>query len=459
MILILALIPIALSIGVLKASGAAKSDADTMRAMEILRANCLACHSDDKHKAGLRLTSRASALKGGDIGPVIVPRKPDGSLLAKAILPDADPHMPPKKQLSDRDIGSLKQWIAGGAKWDEKVLLEPTVEKPIHFVSMPSGYQPVLALALSSDEQLLAVGRANHIYIHNLALTNHPIIHDFDGHRDAVQSLAWSPDGKHLASGDFKHIVVWNLDQTDKKSEYTNNLVGRITSLKFTTNGQTIVASDGVPTKNGLVHFISLNDQKSQTIEAHKDSIYCVRISPDGKVLATAGADKLAKLWDFETHKEISKYEAHMGYVLSLAFNADGSRLATGGADKVVNIWDVKTGKQEIVINKHPAPVSALAWSDDSKKLFSACEDGAVRLFTDFKTHSGSESSDGAQERTFTNMGETLYTLAATADGKKVFAGSHNGTVYCWNSDGKLLEKFESPVMREELAANTTALK
>jgi WD40 repeat protein len=443
----------ALFVGRLDSFSASKPDAVTIRAMGILKSSCLSCHSDEKHKGSLRLTSKANALKGGENGPVIVAGKPEESLLAKAILIDADPHMPPKKQLSNGDIESLKHWISSGANWDEKTLLAISEEKPVRFVPLPSGYQPVLCLALSPDEKLIAIGRANHIYLHDLTQTNHPITQDLQGHQDLVQSLAWSSDGKSLASGAFRKIIVWKIDHPHEKREFTNGLTGRITSVQFSTNSETLLAADGVPTKSGLIHFISLATGKNETINAHGDTIYALRINHQGTMFATAGADKLAKLWDFTTRKQIAKYEAHMGYVLSLAFNLDGSSLATGGADKVLNIWDVKTGKQDITVNKHPAPVSDLAWTDDGKKLYSACEDGTVRLFTNFKTHSGAESSDGAQERNIGKTDDMLYSITATADGKKVFAGSHDGTVYCWNSDGKLIEKFTP-----KSSANTNAL-
>src|SRR5262245_467928 len=74
---------------------------DTARqAIQILKAECFACHNEEKKKGGLVLTSRQFLFKGNDDGVVVVPGKPDASRLAKALLPNADPHMPPKKQLA-----------------------------------------------------------------------------------------------------------------------------------------------------------------------------------------------------------------------------------------------------------------------------------------------------------------------------------------------------------------------
>src|SRR6185369_9932722 len=136
-----------------------------------------------------------------------------------------------------------------------------------------------------------------------------------------------------------------------------------------------------------------------------------------------------------------------------LAFNPDGTTLVSGSADKVLNFWDTTNWNQAITLNNHPAPVTALVWTTDGKTLFSVCEDGAARRFTDFKVHSGEQSGGGAQERAFNKAGDILYSLAATADGKTVFAGCHDGLVYIWNADGKIKATLSTP--EQELAHAT----
>ena len=85
----------------------------------LLAERCQSCHSDAKHKGGLKLTSRASLLTGGDTGSAVVPGKPDESLLIAAIRYRDDPKMPPKGKLADREIETLTRWVALGLPWPE----------------------------------------------------------------------------------------------------------------------------------------------------------------------------------------------------------------------------------------------------------------------------------------------------------------------------------------------------
>src|SRR5258706_16442147 len=103
-----------------KPSTSTKADGSPARAMSVLRMNCLSCHNEEKKKGGLRLTSRENALKGSDNGQALGRRKADKSLLAKAIRPDPEPHMPPKKQLTKKNIATSSNCIEAAAKLEAK---------------------------------------------------------------------------------------------------------------------------------------------------------------------------------------------------------------------------------------------------------------------------------------------------------------------------------------------------
>src|SRR5207249_6930443 len=92
-------------------------------------------------------------------------------------------------------------WIKGGLVWDAKALAEDEANPaPVELAALPASYQPVLAIALSPDGKRLAVGRGGTVVVHDASQTNFPVLAQLEAHRDAVQAMAWSPDGRWLAS-------------------------------------------------------------------------------------------------------------------------------------------------------------------------------------------------------------------------------------------------------------------
>src|SRR5687767_10807721 len=126
-------------------------------AMGLLHNNCLSCHNAEKHKGGLQLTSREALLKGGDNGAVVESGKPDKSLIVKVLAADADPHMPPKKQLSEAQIKLMRRWVSAGAPWDQAALAQRSAPRSVTVRDLPGSYRPALALALSPDDKRLAI--------------------------------------------------------------------------------------------------------------------------------------------------------------------------------------------------------------------------------------------------------------------------------------------------------------
>ena len=168
---------------------AASVDAAASRAaMQLLKAECFSCHNGEKHKGGLVLSARERLLEGGDSGAVIVPGKPDASLLVKALGKDADPHMPPKKQLTDAQVRTIREWVKRGAAWNDAALIEEEPVLPVRMENLPAGYLPVMALALSPDEQKIAVGRGGRLVIHEVGKTNFPVANEWSAGPDAVQA-------------------------------------------------------------------------------------------------------------------------------------------------------------------------------------------------------------------------------------------------------------------------------
>src|SRR5882762_9122071 len=178
------------------------------KALSILQENCQACHNPQKHKGGLVLTTRDRLLKGSEDGPVIQPGKSSASKLIEVLGPIAEPHMPPKGQLTTEEIEILKKWIDAGANWPAGVVMTPTTQ-PVAFKLHPPDYHPILAIALSPDGKRLAAARVDRLLIFDREAKNNPVIAELQTNNEPIFSLAWSPDGKLIATGGYQKIRLW----------------------------------------------------------------------------------------------------------------------------------------------------------------------------------------------------------------------------------------------------------
>jgi mono/diheme cytochrome c family protein len=403
------------------------SDTASASAVAIINAHCIECHSADKAKGGLVLTSREMLLKGAKSGPVVTVGKSAESLLMKVLPAGTDPHMPPKEQLTDPQIAALRTWIDGGLVWNE-VDVAALAKTPVQFQPLPASFHPALSLAVSVDQKRLAVGRGNMIQLYNLEAEGRPLLGELAGHEDVVQSLAFSPDGKWLASGGYRRVVLWDV-ATMKKARELAGFVERITALTFSPDNASLFIADGVPSQIGIVRLFSV--EKGEPIrqwDAHTDTIFDLEVTADGNRLASGGGDKTAKVWNLADFTEYAKFEGHTGRVLSVAFKPDGTLLATGSEDRDVKVWNLDTKDQKITIGGHGGPVNGLIWTADGKHIVSAGQDGTVRFLTEDKT---------GPAKNLTGAADVLYAVAADPEGKTVYSACHDGWVYVWGPDNK----------------------
>jgi WD40 repeat protein len=425
--------------GLLASSPAAPEQATTSEAMRLLKSNCFSCHNGVKKKGGLVMTSREGLLKGGENGAALDLESPEKSALLEALAAGADPHMPPKKQLAPPQIDALKRWVKEGAAWDAASLVNlPSAPRNPTLMPLPESYHPVLAVAVSPDSKRLAVGCGNELVIFDLATPVPTQVARASAHADPIQSIAWAPDNARLVTGGFRRAVIWNAESLTAEKTITEGLTDRVVALRFLPGGKQFVIADGRVAEIGTIRIADLESGTvTASWQAHSDTIFDLSVSSDGKLLATAGGDKLVKIWDLETHQEIAKLEGHTAQVLALAFDPKNAQLVTGGVDEQLKVWDVKTREKINSLGTHTAAITALAWSPAGPTVIAANEAGAVLRYTDLKSHTGAQTSAAAKESKLESAGTTLLCLAATAKGDQVFAGSQDGRLFAWK-DAKL---------------------
>lgn len=426
----------------------------TTDALRVLKENCLRCHGAEKRKGGLAMNTRAALLKGGDTGEVINLAKPAESLLLELLKPDADPHMPPKKQLSDAEIAAVADWIKAGAKWNEESFKGLPATRELKWQPLPNTYHPVAGLAVSADGKRLAVGRGANLDLYNLGEKYPTNKTTLRAGLDVVQSVAWHPRGEFVVTGGFRRAAVWETKSREKMKIIKTGLVGRITAMKFVNRGKQLVLAESVPTVLGRLIVLETTRWKIvKTVRAHADSIYDLALSPDGKLLCSSSADKLAHLWRVENWTKHGTLEGHTDYVMASDFNPGGDRIATVSSDSTVKVWEVRTQKQISTFSDRGSklPIMGIRWTlnpaeekpkKDADWIITVSEDSKPRLYTNLVLHDGAQRSTGAKMRAWSAAGNGSTALAFSKSMKQVIAGDIHGGLTIWDIKGKILKQL-----------------
>ena len=232
-----------------------------------------------------------------------------------------------------------------------------------------------------------------------------------------------------------------------------------MTALRFSTYGGALVAADSAMAEAGWVRLFKADSgQPMSSWLAHRDSIYDLAVSPDGGVLATAGGDKLAKLWETVSQREIGQLEGHAGAVTGVAFNTNGTELLTVSADKQLKIWNLRTRESTLSFSGRKHGFDAAAWSADGRVVVTADDDGQLCSFSNFKEHTGEQSSATADERSLGHWSEPLHAVAVSPDGQGAFAAGEDGVAYAVDAKGHLLATFRSAEAQEKVEAPQSGL-
>jgi WD40 repeat protein len=409
----------------------------------ILANKCQVCHSGSVKEGKLDLSRYDLLRKGGKRGEPIVPGKSADSLLVQLAGKTRRPFMPPRGEepLTPEELALLKLWIDQGAK-------PPSSSKPrpkVLLSALPASVHPVRALALRPDKTEVAVGRANEIHLYRAdsgALVRTLLSEGLttaDGkpvraaHLAMVESLAYSPDGKLLASGSFQEVVLWDAATGAPRRRLTG-FADRVVALAFSPDGKLLATGGGAPTEEGEIKLfdVASGNPVLDLKNGHSDTVFGVSFSPDGKRLATAAADKFVKIFEVPSGKLFKSFEGHTHHVLDVGWKADGKMLASAGADNAIKIWDVDKGEQLRTLAGHTKQVTRLAFKGKTAEIVTCGGDQTVRLWN---------VDNGNPGTTFGGAGDFLYAVAISADGQLVAAGGEEGVVRLYNgANGQLLK-------------------
>ncbi len=243
------------------------------------------------------------------------------------------------------------------------------------------------------------------------------------GHTDAVGGVAWSPDGATLASGAADNdIRLWT--PAGQTRAILRGHTSSVFCLAWSPDGRTLASGSGKigPNDNEdyTVRLWGTDGRALATLRGHTSSVLAVAWSPDGRTLASVSVDQSVRLWS-ATGQPLATLAGHTDRVIGVAWSPDGQTLATAGGDKVIRLWSA-AGRPLATLTGHTQNVNAVAWSPDGRTLASGSLDRTIRLW----------GADGRTLGVLTGHTDSVRSLAWSPDGRTLASGSLDTTIRLW---------------------------
>ena len=364
-------------------------------AKPILRKRCANCHNTERPRGELDLTTYAGVVAGGASGKAVVAGNPEESPIYTQSAHIEDPKMPPNApKIPQREIDVLRRWIEGG-------LIEKAGDSPTP--GGPAGPKVPVPTLVSPE---------------------------VPPHACAISALAVSPIAPIAAVSGHRQVLIFDL-LGPKLLGALPFPEGDIFTLKFSRDGQTLLAAGGLGAESGKAVLFRTKDwSRASTVGDEVDAVLAADLAPDASRVAFGGPTRAVKVVANPGGQALQTFRKPTDWVTATAFSPDGLLVAAGDRFGGLFLWEARSGQEFLTLRGHPKAITSIAWSDKGDQLLTAGEDGAIQ---DFDLHAGKTAS-----RWEAHSGGVL-SIAVNAASGRIASSGRDRRIKVWEPDGKLV--------------------
>lgn len=268
--------------------------------------------------------------------------------------------------------------------------------------------------------------------------------------RSPLDSLALAPSGQQCATGGWDGVArVWDLKTGKPLHEFQHGGL-YVHSVAFSPDGRWLATGSDDPA--GFVQLWDLTSgERLAVLSGHTDAVLSVAFNRDGKQLLTSSYDKTARLWNVADRSEIRVFRGHTWWVWQAVFSPNDRQIVTVGQDGIAIVWDTATGERSPAFTGHRGPVYCAAFVGDGSRVVTGGYDRRLLEWSpaqlaphQFRNlERGADVTQTPRYRELGGHATSIRCVAVSSDGALLLSGSQDNTLRLWNlATGQILQTF-----------------